>query len=184
MDLQPNKTLVIVNGYPTAGKDSFIDFCNNYIGLEWTYHFKSSVKMSSVEVIKEAAKLLGYTGQKTDNERNFLAELKNLATKHFNHSFNYITQAVKDRSFDIYFVMVREPSEIEKLVEFYKYSDVKVLTLLVRRDKDLLVENDADKNVLEYKYDICIDNKNSLDDLQLLAKEFVDKHIVLKPKIR
>lgn len=38
-----------------------------------------------------------------------------------------------------------------------------------------IYSNHADARVLEYNYDIVIDNSGTLEDLEIIAKDFVEK---------
>ena len=66
--------IVIINGKGGCGKDSLIE------GLTkcdwWAYN------VSSVDKVKEAGTVLGWDGGKSDKDRKFLHDLKNLSTEY------------------------------------------------------------------------------------------------------
>lgn len=62
-----NKQIFILNGTAGAGKDTFANLLNEHIP---TKH------ISSITPVKQAAQELGWNGEKTDNARKFLCELK------------------------------------------------------------------------------------------------------------
>ena len=70
---------VIMNGSGGIGKDTFIDFIDDFMEKdEYLYN------ISSVDKVKEAAEILGWEGGKTDEDRIFLHELKQAAVKYNN----------------------------------------------------------------------------------------------------
>lgn len=168
--------IFIVNGFPLAGKDEFLIYVKKHICLKSN---KVSFSFSSVDRVKEAGRILGWDGEKTEQNRNFLSELKDLSTLYFDGPFNYITGTIEkyDPNGDkiIFFVMVREPKEITKLKNYYgEY----LRTILVRREKVELdhLQNTGDSNVLDFDYDFTIDNNGTLDDLRIKAYKFVEEN--------
>ena len=70
------------------------------------------------------------------------------------------------------FIDCREPEEIKRLCDEF---DAK--SLLIRREsaENKQTSNESDANVLNYNYDIIIDNNKSLRDLAFRAIDFVDE---------
>ena len=62
-----NKNIIVINGTGGSGKDTFVEYVSKYAKV---YNF------SSVDKVKEIAKLIGWTGTKTDKDRKFLSDLK------------------------------------------------------------------------------------------------------------
>ena len=56
------KNIVIINGYGGSGKDTFVEFVSKYNKV---YNF------SSVDKVKEIAKLIGWNGKKEEKDRKF-----------------------------------------------------------------------------------------------------------------
>ena len=67
-----SKQIVIINGTGGCGKDTFVSFVSKY---KRVYNF------SSIDKVKEIAKLIGWNGGKTDKDRKFLSDLKKLTTE-------------------------------------------------------------------------------------------------------
>ncbi|MCM1214030.1 MAG: hypothetical protein NC548_05870 [Lachnospiraceae bacterium] len=65
--------IIIINGKGGCGKDSLID------GV--AAHCWWPVTRSAVDKVKEAATVLGWDGGKSDKDRKFLHEMKNLSTE-------------------------------------------------------------------------------------------------------
>lgn len=158
------KRIVILNGTGGSGKDTFIDFCKKYAKV---------MNASSIDKVKEIAKLVGWDGGKTDKDRKFLADLKHLTTEYNDMAFNDIKKSVKkflDNDDEILFIHIREPKEIEKAKKEFN-----AVTLLVKREGLENIEtNDADKNVDNYSYDYVIYN-STLEKLENDAKKFVNE---------
>ena len=72
--VQTNKQIFIINGSGGTGKDTFCNMIRDYSGHD-TYI------ISSVDDIKKKAQLMGWDGvSKTDKDRKFLSDLKDLCT--------------------------------------------------------------------------------------------------------
>jgi hypothetical protein len=161
-----SKKIVIINGSGGVGKDTFVNFCSKYTGV---------VNISSVDVIKSAASILGWDGGKTENDRKFLSDLKLLATDYNDHSFNYIKECIKRFKYNehsnILFIHLREPGEIEKL----KNEFPEIITLLItNKNVQGISSNMADANVDSYEYNYTIPNDDTLSDLDAIACSFVN----------
>ena len=157
------KNIVIINGYGGSGKDTFVEFVSKYNKV---YNF------SSVDKVKEIAKLIGWNGKKDEKDRKFLSDLKKLTTEYNDMSFNSIKDAVNDfktSDDEIMFIHIREPEEIQRAaLEF------NAKTLFIKRDSiDKITSNYSDASVENYNYDYVINN-TTLEDLDTQAKNFYE----------
>ena len=157
------KNIVIINGYGGSGKDTFVEFVSKYNKV---YNF------SSVDKVKEIAKLIGWNGKKDEKDRKFLSDLKKLTTEYNDMSFNSIKDAVNDfnnSDSEIMFIHIREPEEIKRAtLEF------NAKTLFIKRDSiDKITSNYSDASVENYNYDYVINN-TTLEDLDTQAKNFYE----------
>ena len=150
-----SKQIVIINGTGGCGKDTFVSFVSKY---KRVYNF------SSIDKVKEIAKLIGWNGGKTDKDRKFLSDLKKLTTEYNDMAFNSIKDAInifKNSDDEIMFIHIREPEEIKRAVDAFKAK-----SLLIKRDGyDNIMTNESDANVENYDYDYIIYNK-SLEQLE------------------
>lgn len=156
---------VIVNGPPTAGKDTFCEMCISTLRAR---DYMAEI-VSSVALVKDIATKCGWNGEKTPKNRKFLSDLKDLLTEWDDVptkdvirraeqiDLNAKTYQSKDT---IIFVMMREPSEIEKFVEL-----TGAQTIIIMRDGTEEQINHADNEIFDYPYDLYIDNNGTLDDL-------------------
>ena len=158
------KRKVIINGSGGVGKDTFVDFCRIYAKV---------TNISSVDKIKEAAKILGWDGGKTEDARKFLSDLKILSTEYNNYPYQYVADSIKEfesnKSSRVMFIHVREPEEIDKLKKEFG-----CITLLIRNiNKDIITSNMADANINNYEYDYVVDNDLDLSALKDKAIKFI-----------
>lgn len=168
------KKIVIVNGFPRSGKDTFVDFCLEQLG-------PYGIKVSTVDFVKNLATQCGWDGTKTLENRKFLSDLKDLLTEWGDVPYHKVMSVIEDHFFGLWqfdledngvaFVMCREPKEIQKFVDRNE-----AITVLIRRDsvENLETSNHADSEVLNYKYNVVFYNNYDLDHLKIAAKEFVD----------
>lgn len=182
-----NKTrLVIVNGYPRSGKDTFVRLVREHGAENLPRFFMKSI--STVDIIKDiASDYLGWNGDKTPYWREKLSNMKDFFDKEFGLSLQSIkSELYKIDSLSYYIpkvlcVMVREPEQIACIVNMMnsEYSNsVECITVCVNRDLcDKSQINHADKNVEGYLYDVYINNNGTLKDLKKSAEGFL-KHIM------
>ena len=165
--------IILINGAGGVGKDTFVQICQKeYLkGHIWN--------ISTVDLVKEAAKIMGWTGEKDEKSRKFLSDLKDLATQYSDLSANYIRQkkleAEGDGNVDAIFVHCREPEELERLSEEFN-----AITLLIKNNRVKPIEsNHADRDIEQYKYDFVIENNEGLLELTKKAADFIKEIRVL-----
>ena len=74
--------IIIINGKGGCGKDSLIDGLKDH-GW-WPFN------LSSVDLVKDAGKVLGWNGGKSDKDRKFLHDLKTLSTEYNDGPNSYL----------------------------------------------------------------------------------------------
>ena len=175
-------SIYVVNGAAGSGKTTFEENIKKIVGDEYCYI------LSTITPIKQIATMVGWNGKKDLESRKFLSDLKDLLTKYNDYPFNYICDQIKHieeewaeygitpRSIVI-FVDCREPEEIKKLCD-----KLDAKSLLIRRAsaENAETSNHADANVLNYNYDIVIENSGDLRDYAYKAFEFVDNERIIK----
>ena len=160
-----NKKIVIINGTGASGKDTFVEFASQ---------FAKVFNFSSVDKVKEIAKLIGWNGGKTEKDRKFLSDLKKLTTDYNEMPLRSILEAVKtfyQSENELMFIHIREPEEIEKAKHAIS-SEVKTL-LIKRAGQQNIMSNYSDASVDNYDYDFYIEN-TTLEELEKAAYEFVE----------
>lgn len=157
------RTVVIINGRGGVGKDSVCEIVAK--------HYHTAI-VSTIDDVKEAARHIGWEGGKELKDRAFLSDLKDLCSKYYDHPFkkavNQYEQWLSDNYYDVLFIHVREPEEIEKLRKHIEDDGkARVITLLI--DTSILPTasgNHADDEVGNYDYDFLFINDCDLDDLE------------------
>ncbi len=172
-----NKQIFILNGIAGAGKDTFAELLNKYIP---TKH------ISSITPVKEAAKALGWNGDKTDEARNFLCELKKFVNSQGNYIWDYLDKQVdefrKDDTTRVLLIDIREPEEIKKAVERYKAKTILItrhgkITDFLFPAQFIIPSNSADQYVNRYEYNFEIENGGSIADFDKIVANFAEKYI-------
>lgn len=164
--------IFIINGTGGSGKDSFIDFCQQYNKKDNIYYIYN---ISTIDPVKYAAKYLGWTGSKEEVDRKFLSDLKDLWINYNDGPFNYIKTYVNriiEENYDnlIIFIHCRESEEINKIKNEFQDN---CSTILINKDGLKINSNKSDANVLDYKYDIIINNNGTTEDLFNSAINFI-----------
>ena len=159
------KKIVIINGSGGVGKDTFVEFCEEFAKVK---------NISSVDKVKEAAKILvGWNGDKDDKSRKLLVDLKQLSIEYNDYPTVYIKdesdQFLENSEQEMMFVHIREISEIEKLKKLLNAKTLLITSTRVAK----ITTNNSDANVDKYEYDYYISNDGTLDELKEKAKSFV-----------
>ena len=157
-----SKLAIIINGRGGVGKDTLCDYFIKCYPAR---------KFSSIEPVKKIARACKWEGGKEEKDRKFLSDLKCLLSDYNDLPFNacisaYLNFLDSDKS--IWFVMVREPDEIEKLKRTIQDKlGGRCATLLIRRpDVEKTWGNMADDNVEDYHYDYIFDNYPPIEAAQ------------------
>lgn len=163
------KQVIIINGSGGAGKDTFCDYVSRYSGY-------GTYTISSVDKVKEIARIIGWDGSKTEKDRKFLSDLKLLTTEYNDMPLKYIKEKIEyfknNSSLEIMFIHIREPKEIDKLKREYQDENIKTL-LITNKNVPNITSNNADAGVFDYSYDYIIRNDDTLYDLKVAALRFV-----------
>ena len=136
------------------------------------------LNISTVDLVKQAAKILGWNEQKDEKGRKFLSDLKDLATEYSDLSVSYISKTIlqaQEDGTEAIFVHCREPKELARLKERFD-----AITLLIKNNRVKPIEsNHADRDIEQYKYDFVIENNEGLLELTKKAADFIKEIGVL-----
>lgn len=175
--------IFILNGPAGVGKDTFVTYVDNCCRNQLN---SKVISLSSVGGIKMiASTYFGYKEfVKSDKDRKFLADLKQLTDDYCDYSFIYVDEEINKlkeaNKSGVYtqtaavFIMCREPDKIFKFAEKY---NAKTIFIDSTRDIHQVNNNAADKNVRNYEYDITIHNNKDLANLSKIAKSFMENEI-------
>lgn len=164
----------IVNGAPQCGKTTFEQIIR---ASNPTYVYI----YSSIDFVKEVAKYCGWEGAKTPKDRKFLSDLKQLLIDWNDIPLKKTQEFIRltKDSYDsldmepdnlIFFVDVREPSEIAKFCAAIPNAK----SILIHRNEaeKNIQSNASDSNYLDYTYDYVLNNNSTVDDFIAVTEEF------------
>lgn len=158
------KNIIVINGTGGSGKDTFVEFVSKYTSV---------VNFSSVDKVKEIARMIGWDGGKTEKDRKFLSDLKLLTSQYNDMPFKSMAEVVSkfnQTEEKILFLHIREPENILRAV-----NEFNAKSLLVKRvGLENITSNSSDANVDNYNYDYRIEN-DTLEGLEEQAILFVEK---------
>ncbi|MDD4363823.1 MAG: hypothetical protein PHD33_06450 [Atribacterota bacterium] len=167
--------VLIINGAASSGKDQFVKF------FKKNYPYKCC-NWSTIDRVKKIAKKhLGWDGEKTEESRLFLSEIKRTWSDFNNGPFLWMVKKIEkhyrklsesEKNTVVYFIHCRESDEIKKFVSYF---GDKCQSILIQRKGISIPNNKADKNVTHFSYDYTIENNGDLIELENKAKEFVLK---------
>lgn len=168
-----NKQIFITNGMARCGKDTFATFLNEFV---------PTLKYSSIDKVKEIAKLCGWTGGKTEKDRKFLSDLKVLTSEYSDMPFKAISEEIekfeKDTTNSVMLIDIREPEEIEKAKNAFG-----ARTILIENNRvNMIDSNMADANVFNYTYDFTIQNNGTLEEFKENIRFFAEEVLLDKTK--
>ena len=169
--------IICINGQGGVGKDEFVKAAQiNSKQPSYIYNF------SMVENIKAIAKYIGWQGGKTNKDRKFLSDLKDLTARYSDYPFQSVVNLINARLWwtnynkiptkdFIIFIHAREPKDIQRWKEEYGAK-----SLLIRREEvERTYGNHADDQVFDIDYDYIYNNNKSLEELEKDAVNFVQK---------
>lgn len=165
-----DKQIFITNGMARCGKDTFATFLNELV---------PTLKYSSIDKVKDIARLCGWEGKKTEKDRKFLSDLKMLTAEYSDMPFkaieNQISKFLKDSKYQILLIDIREPDEIDKVKLAFNAETI----LITNSRVENIVSNIGDANVFDYAYDYIIENEGTLEEFKENIKIFVENVIQL-----
>jgi len=165
-----DKQIFVINGTGGAGKDTFVQMVSRR--MDKMSGYMGVMNISSVDRIKDAAKIIGWNGWKEEKDRKFLSDLKELSSKYNDMPFEYMRKSVdnfRKSHFQVLFLHIREPEEIKRAVKEFGAKTI----LITRNSIEHITSNMADKNVFDYEYDFVIRNNGNIKDLKNKVGIFV-----------
>lgn len=168
------KQILIINGSAGVGKDTFVDQLSK---ITTVYH------TSIINPVKEIAKRIGWTGEKTEKDRKFLCDLKLLIDTYNDSNYDKMRKIMNeflDGKIDakILCIDMRDGMQIIRAKEEFGAKAV----LVTRDSVEHITSNSADAGVFDIEYDYHIENNGTIKDLFDKAKEFLSKTNVPKYK--
>ncbi|MCP4368293.1 MAG: hypothetical protein GY797_09335 [Deltaproteobacteria bacterium] len=170
--------ILIMNAPAESGKGTVAKYLKELFSYE-------IVEYSSIDYVKDVAReKFGWDGKKDVAGRNLLAAIKQAMIAYNDLPTKKITTVIEEAimfGVDILVVDIREPDEIEKLVEYCSLEEITCHTCRIHNTK---AENEAEVSGLsltgdrlygEYDYDINIRNNGTLLELEQTMAETFEK---------
>ena len=161
--------VLIINGAPRAGKDTFIELVAEVIGEPVAVY-------SSIDWVKEQAKIMGWDGVKDTKGRAFCSEIKDACTKYNDRPFTEIMKMYEKAIIPPYNRMpyfctnIREPAEITKLEDHCAERSISCYSIWIRNhtaEKNAeTLTNSGDTQYMNHSYSFQVPNHTTLDDFK------------------
>lgn len=157
------KPVIILNGKPRSGKDTFAEYLNKIARVE---------KYSIVDKVKEIATQCGWDGRKEERDRKFLCDIKIMTELYNDMPFRSVIEKVKefnkDDSKSVLLVDMREPRDIARAKR-----ELGAYAIFIDNDRvPEIKSNVADGTINNFNYDYRIDNNGTLEDLDKEVQRF------------
>ena len=161
-----NKFIIVINGKGGVGKDTLCSFVAEKHRV---------MNISAITPVKEMAKIIGWNGEKDNNSRKLLSDLKMIAISYNDFPNVYLLaeceRFIKSED-EILFVHIREKQQIEHFISSVSHP---VTTLLVRRfEESVIYGNRSDDEVELYNYDYVYNNDKGLSEAKVDFMQFFD----------
>ena len=166
-----DNTIVIVNGKPRSGKDSFCKFVADYCDQNNIYCDVWSTIDLEKEILEEYIKPYEVN---SNNDRGFLHDFKQLLNEYYDITFNDF-KTIADDNEGVTLIHSREWNEILRFKKYCEEQNIKFISVFVTgKNENNEFTNWGDKFCDDRKnlYDYKIENNGSLEDLKKNAEKF------------
>lgn len=163
-----HKKIFFVFGKPKSGKDFFISMVQAKAA--------GAIRLSIIDRIFEAAKMLGWDGIKNDRSRAFLNALKRASVEYNDYLFLDLEKKIATKNFDSAFVIFRNYEDALRLKRLLAYP----VTFVLMKSVTVIDGTNPDDTATypDELFDIVIDNtKREYLDLSQKVEEFIEKHL-------
>ena len=154
--------IIVISGSGGMGKSTFVSLCNQFND--------KVVEVSTVDEVKRIGIKCGWDGTKTERNRAFLSDLKDLLEKWNNVPNKKIDEYIENHPEEIIFINAREPHNIQ----YYKDKYNAITVLVVNDHVKQVTSNHADLGVYDFAYDYIIENNGDLEQLKESAETFME----------
>ena len=172
-----DSTVIVVNGKPRSGKDSFSNFIVRYCDEKSVPCDVWSTIDIEKEILEEYIKPYD---PNSNNDRGFLSDFKSLLNEYYDYTFESFKVIVDDSIEGITIVHSREWKEIQRFKEYCEKNNVNFYSVyVIGKDERHDFTNYSDKfcddkiNLYNYK----IQNFGTLEELEQNAKQFCESRL-------
>lgn len=178
--------IIIVNGPPRAGKDTFVEFLTSMLRAKNI----AVDAFSSIDPVRDMLTGAGFDlTKKTQADRRLLALVGDAVEQHSAWRTRQCLSRIEDFAFSVprpldsvMFLHIREPCNIETIRHWAAtQSNHSCFTVFI---ESILAEqvttNAADAGVKEMSYDYTVPNDGTLDDLHRATKDFAKRMLPVR----
>lgn len=167
-----NTCIVIINGKAGVGKDTFVNYCKEFVNNNNLDVIVENLHRSDLP--KKALKLVGWDGNKTFEARELLVKLTDFG-ENFGMTYDYLIDSLsvlEEDKIKLVFYHVRDPKSIEKLknhLQRWRFNVWTMALLITRYAEDIEPDRWGIEN---YNYDFTLE-LNTLERSKASAEAFV-----------
>ena len=177
---------VIINGLGGCGKSTFIELCQEYCDNPDNLKAHNWIvsELSTVDFVKEVARICGWKGKKDKKDREFLHDLKEAMEKWDNIPNKKVLEDAENiiKNYlglnHLFFVNIREPQSIESFSQLVMEQGYETPIKILMESN--MSSNEVDSIVQEIKsvkYNRTYKNNGTLKDLADTAGDFIEEII-------
>lgn len=170
--------ILIVNGFAGSGKDTFMKHIKSY-GSKYNHRTEN---VSIIDYIKRIALTIGWNGEKDEAGRKLLSDLMTALTLYDNIPLKKIYEIIDgcvSGKYNTLCICARSPKDIDAIIDYATIYDIQPITIFIQNDNiEQITSNEADANVLNYLYDVTIENNSTIDDFYNKINEFYDSYLI------
>lgn len=160
--------IVVINGYPQAGKSTFVSMCYDVN--------KDVIELSMVDSVKKVATYAGWNGKKDEKGRKFLAAIKQAMMEYDEGPRKAIDRYILSHPEKVCFINARNPKDIQYFVD--KYNAVTLYIALAPNVESGQVwysnEEDTVAAFDAYEYEYTVWNRKIPEEYKEQAKKFME----------
>ena len=177
---------VIINGLGGCGKSTFIELCQEYCDNpdNLKAHNWMVSELSTVDFVKEVAKICGWKGKKDKKDREFLHDLKEAMEKWDNIPNKKVLEDAENiiKNYlglnHLFFVNIREPQSIESFSQLVMEQGYETpIKILMESNRASNEVDSIAEEINKIKYDRIYKNNGTLKDLANTAGDFIEEII-------
>lgn len=174
--MENKNIVVIVNGKPHSGKDTFSRFVIKYCEEQKIPCDIWSTVDIEKEILEEYIKPYN---PESDNDRGFLSEFKALLNEYYDYTFETF-KTTMDLSTGVTIIHSREWKEIQRFKEYCNKNDINFHSVyVIGKDERHDFTNYSDKfcDDKQHLYDYKVKNFGTLEELEKNAKQFCESRL-------
>ena len=180
---------VIINGLGGCGKSTFIELCQEYCDNpdNLKAHNWMVSELSTVDFVKEVARICGWKGKKDKKDREFLHDLKEDMEKWDNIPNKKVLEDAENiiKNYlglnHLFFVNIREPQSIESFSQLVMEQGYETpIKILMESNMSSNEVDSIAEEINKIKYDRIYKNNGTLKDLANTAEDFIEEIIHAK----